>query len=544
MSKPKPAKPETLTARHKRLRMELECEQMEMKARRLQVVKAKFDAISPGAGSKRRKTEVERKEEDNLHTPTERLQGINLGRNLERNFTNAKGMLRQIKVNVIGHKGKVQFHTENKQWNKDAAFEINSVFAKEADSRGDLHLCDLAQLTIAAQKREGNVLMAFDDFDEDDGKLIFWESDQLATVKADDWKNGAEAHHKNPDEGHEWYDLIDEKVMPYHQANGIIRDLKGREVAYVATGCRGQAVTALTDCMILPRGSAKLLRKPWRFNQGLCHGEMLTASADMGDCYEMRAKELQSAKVAASYAGVVTRKDATSDYDDPTSVTSLPENLGKSTDEIADELAGTTPNYDRLEALTGGYMEYMAEDDDFRILDFNRPNPNLAPFFEFAQASAGASLGLAKCYSKLSADSSYTSFRGDMILTWATFKDDQKWMERQFFDWVAVRRIQWAIDKGRLDAPDTDLWEYLMSWEFPTMPQVDELKEEKAIAQRLKNGRTDWAQLLGPNWEEILRNGLGKQLAVIQELGLPLEFLETKAGAPVDAAPPTDEDDE
>jgi hypothetical protein len=39
--------------------------------------------------------------------------------------------------------------------------------------------------------------------------------------------------------------------------------------------------------------------------------------------------------------------------------------------------------------------------------------------------------------------------------------------------------------------------------------------------------------MLGPNWERKLR-AMADQMAIIQELGLPLGFFETVAGAVVD----------
>ena len=71
------------------------------------------------------------------------------------------------------------------------------------------------------------------------------------------------------------------------------------------------------------------------------------------------------------------------------------------------------------------------------------------------------------------------------------------------------------------------------------MPVVDPLKLELSIAKALKNGRTDFAKLLGPGWREILQ-AYSEQIKEIRALELPLEVLETKSGGM--ATPATAED--
>jgi hypothetical protein len=69
------------------------------------------------------------------------------------------------------------------------------------------------------------------------------------------------------------------------------------------------------------------------------------------------------------------------------------------------------------------------------------------------------------------------------------------------------------------------------------MPNVDELKEENAIKQALKNGTTDFSKLLGPDWRKKLES-YAEQIAFVREKLLPLGILETIGGtAPADEKP-------
>ncbi len=67
-----------------------------------------------------------------------------------------------------------------------------------------------------------------------------------------------------------------------------------------------------------------------------------------------------------------------------------------------------------------------------------------------------------------------------MILTWVTFIAMQKWLERSYADWVARKVLAWAMGNGKIKtlAPG---WEQSLSWMWPTMPHVDELKEETPL---------------------------------------------------------------
>ena len=116
-----------------------------------------------------------------------------------------------------------------------------------------------------------------------------------------------------------------------------------------------------------------------------------------------------------------------------------------------------------------------------------------------------------------------------MILSWhGAFYPMQKWVERSIADWVGVRALRWAMRKKLIPALRPG-WEKTLSWSWPIMPEVDRLQAENATATALKNGTTDYAHLLGPDWESRLES-MAEQIEVIRKLGLPLSVLEMKSG--------------
>jgi capsid protein len=505
-----------LQKRNEELRLELSNTVLERRLLQVKALAGKYDAVE--ANRYRRNPQVETKSEDEALDLRKRLLSHNIGRDLERNFAAARGIIHQFRVNVVGSEGKIQVNIEG---GDEAAAWFNQEWARDCDFRDSLHWSTVLQNVVAGCVREGDLLAVFDDgFIENSGKLIHFEADQIANL--------------TPKE----FTKVDGYQDGWTQHAGIVRDKLGRVIGYLATGKRGMTVIdKVDDATLYPRDISRLPKNPWRLNQGRGVSAILTAATNFQDLYEILSKELQSAKVAASLVGYTKRKDAVTDWDDPASgYANLPENSGKDAATTGAEGANAdTPdqkNYERFEALTGGIWEYLDKEDEVEFPDFNRPNVHLAEFIESVLGHAGASMGLARAYTILRADSSYTSFRGDMILSWSTFYMLQKWLEREYADWVARKALTWAQANGKIASLPAG-WERSISWAWPTMPNVDELKEENAVKLALKNGSTDFSRLLGPDWKKKLA-AYAEQINEIRALNLPLSVLETIGGAVVD----------
>ena len=487
--------------------------------------KAKFVASYDATESNkhRRQPAIEFSGEDSIYDQRKRHLGANIGRDLERNYAPAKGMLHQFRMNVVGSLGKIQVNVE--KGGDDAAAWFNQVWAKDCDFRDEgMHWSETCQNVTVAPIREGDLLAVVDDgivptsmggVKGGTGKLLHWESDQIVSLA-----EGA----------------IPTKYKEAIQENGIMRDKIGKVLAYVTTGQRGLTnISEFKDATIWLRDNARHIKNPWRMNQGRGVPSLLASATNFIDLYEILAAELLSAKRAAVIAGYTKRDNAITDWDSATAAPGwLPENSDKSTATTAAEGANSTTdpspkNYEAFENLTGGNWEYVDKGDEINFPDIKRPNVAIAPFIEAVMGFNGASLGLARAYSLLRADSSYTSFRGDMILTWASaFYPTQKWLERRYADWVGRKVLAWA-QKNKKIGKLSPGWERTLSWKWPTMPHVDEAKESIAEAQSIKNGTTDYSKILGPEWRKKFQ-ALSEQLAEGRDLGLPLSAFEQKSG--------------
>ncbi len=478
-------------------------------ARRQKIV-AEYDATSSSV--KRRQPRNEYKNEDGILPMLLRQKAVNIGRDLERNYSPAKSILHQFRVNVVGELGKLMVNIAG---GKNASDWFNQVYAKDCDYREPgMHLSEVFQNVVAGVVREGDMLTVVDDdLIEDTGKLAHWESDQIVPL-ADN--------------------ILPAQYKGATQENGIIRGKWGKLLAWIVTGKHGIGmISDIKDATIWTRENACHVKNPWRINQGRGIPSVLTSASNFVDLYEILSKELQSAKVAAGNYASIKRTNAVTNWDTPAlNPEYLPENAGKTAAEVATEPANhatnTGQNYDRLEAFTGGYTDYLNVGDEVDIPDIKRPNVHLMEFCDAVLGHAGASVGLARAYTILRADSSYTAFRGDMILSWVTFYAMQKWLERRYADWIAKRVLRWAMRKKEIK-PLPAGWERAISWKWPTMPHVDEARESIAESQSLKNGTLDYSDLLGPEWETKFEAFAG-QLNKGRELGLPLSVFEQKSG--------------
>lgn len=435
-----------------------------------------------------------------------RLLAIALCRDGVRNFSSAKAILRQIKLNVVGSAHDVKVSAEG---GESAEFYFNKVWSMNADFRGNRHLSDMNGMAFESLYHSGDVLQLFDRYILGTGRLVWYESDQICDT--------------------------DQRILPKGctSDDGVIRDVFGREVGYVVnTKSRGMSSVDPRDAVLLMRDPVNddnnycsLIKMPWRLNQSRGIPEMLTCIADLMDCYEMRAKELQTAKVAASMAGQVIKN--TEDSDGWAGSEFNPKNMDDGTETDDEPPADQSPvepkRYERFGALTGGMLEYMEDGEKFELFDINRPNINGADFSDRVIASSGSALGLAKAYAKLEASASYTAFRGEMVMTWVMFEYLQTFFERYIQLWQAIRAIRYGIATGKCDAPAKG-WEYTLSFQHPRTPQVDGVDEQEAITRAIRNGLADLSKYVGPDWKKTV-DRIAEQKAYCTSLGVVISGL-------------------
>ena len=227
-------------------------------------------------------------------------------------------------------------------------------------------------------------------------------------------------------------------------------------------------------------------------------------------------------------------------------------NAGMTAEQIESVLYGDgtqtgalAKNYKALEAACGGLLEYLNPGEKAVLSKNERPSGNVSMFSEWAQVASGAALGLGRARATGKAEASYTAFRGEELMTWETFRVEQKRLERRVVDFCVFKAISWAEKNG---APWGGLpagWNQSVSVEWTQMEEVDQFKAASAVAMRLKNGERTFQQIIGPSWREHFAQ-LSAELEAAKEMKIPLGIFGTSAGGaptPLVIDPSKDTDD-
>lgn len=524
--------------------------------RGVRAILAKYRAVEQTRQGVRARPPLEFGNEETILSQFDRLQAIAIGRDLERNSSKAITIVQQRKVLTCG-KVKAQFNTAEETWNAAADRVFNSSFARDCWFSDAAHLETVAQWVEAALLREGDILVAFDDFLLDTGKVILWEADQLVDPAAADWKL---CWHPWC-----WTETTAPGVTvkhPFTVDQGVIVDQYGRTVAFCVSnlhfaekGERAQCSLPLADCLIIPADRARLVRR--RFRPGERRGvpALLPVSGNLADIEEMVQSELSTARMRSKImAWVKHSKDAGLPADAAADVAQFlaaqergatveqaladvgVENAEAEADPSAEAAASGDAgapadgrSYRKISEAVGGMLDYLEEGDDITVPGIDRPNLNTAAFFDALGDAAGAAVGLARGYTRMAVSSSYTAHRGETCMTDRHIRAEQKQHEHDWLDWLAVKVIRRAIERGEL-AEGPDGWEAQISWGMPRPDAIDPEKEERALLLAMKNGSKTLRDAAGPDWKRKLRD-FAAQLAEAVRLKLPLSVFDTVAGA-------------
>jgi capsid protein len=353
------------------------------------------------------------------------------------------------------------------------------------------------------------------------GKLLFFEADQITNLTEEDFK----AFIGEAKEREAWT-----------QESGILRDEYGRKCGVICAKTRGVPSVARKDALILtcdpdtPEGAPwRHIARKFRLRQLRGVPDAFAAIQSACDTYEILGYELQSAKEAAAhYAAIIEGEDAAqataTGFDDS-------EPTEEEEREEAEEEEETI-SADGLQRYCGGDLDIFPHGTTVSFDSPQRPNNNLPGFLDFTGDLTGLAFGLWHSIARGRSDSSYTSFRGDVVQTALTFRDFQQWLEDAFSDWVARSTISRAVALGILEAPPEG-WEKVIAWQYPTVPEIDASKEASARAQRYRSKELTLRETLGPAWREQIEQ-IAEERNLMRKLGLRHPSEETASGQIID----------
>lgn len=490
-----------------------------------------YEAVTKPYSSQRRPAYIERGGEDAQASSADKFRLINMQRDMMRNSPTRVAQDQQIRVNVVGSCGGklyASFPEEYRAAAEEVMFYFNRRWFPRAEFSFRRDFNWILKTCLTGADVNGSVILVFDDGiltgGDGTGRIRGFEGDEIANVS-------------------------DERLAAlfgrgYNQREGIVYNSSGMFAgAFVSVVHRGEAVFPdgkfLTlrvdpfDDETLPNWI--LLGDQRRFNQGRPVSPLTAAITCLIDLHETVASEAQAAKINAQLVGQIL-SDANAEPDDESS---------SFTDEDEEEAKPVEVNFSTRElSAIGAHFDQMPPGLKIDLLKTERPNPNMPAYIEFLTGLVGGARGLGRVYATLRAQTSYTAFRGEQVMTWPSFEESQTILEREVCDWAARSVIRRAVRLGLIKSALPKNWEYMLAWRWPKMREVSEKDAETARMLKLKNGMTSLHRELGPGEYERLREERRREAEDARRDGVIYQAAENAAPPEIIPAESENEDGE
>ena len=507
-----------------------------------------YEAVTEPFSKQRRASYIELKGEDKQLSARDRNRIINMHRDMLRNSPARVTQNQQIRVNVVGTVGgKCYLNFPSKF--KDEAEKLSRLFNKQFFTRAEFTYRRtfnwLLKTCLTAQDSNGAVILVFDDGiltgGNGTGRIRGFEGDEIANVPEDDLKRH-----------------FGEKAT---QSHGLVYDRSGIWTgAFVSSSQRGK------KCFSPELGYVKLKFDPYaddeltnwimlgdmsRFNQGKPISQLTSAITTLVDLHETIASEAQSTKLNSKLVGqIISTAGGAADIPGtqrPMGFTNDAANPSVGSSAPTGELPKKTEfSLAQLQAI-GSVFNQLPPDWKIELLDSKRPNPNLGQYLDLLMGLCGGPKGLARVYATMKAQTSYTAFRGEQIMTWPSFREMSKDLERDVCDWAIRNFVRRAQKTGLIDFALPPNWEDMVAWNWPKMIEVSEKEHQSALAQALRNGTTTLRRELGPGEYEKIREERRKEVADAKADGIVDPRMETTSGSlheePSDPSPTSESPD-
>lgn len=494
-----------------------------------------YEAVTSPFSEQRRAAVVETQGEDKQLTPAQRNKLVNLGRDMMRNAPERVAQDQQLRVNTVGCEGGKLYASFPAGYGA-AADEVmhyfNKVWATKAEFTFRKNFNWILKTALTAQDVGGNVVLVFDDGiltgGNGTGRVRGFEADEIAEIPQTEF----------------------EKRFPksWTQSRGFVYNESGMFCGlFVSTSQRGKAVFDPSAGFMTLRldpfddettPNFILLGDMRRFNQGRAVSPLVSALTALVDLHETVASEAQAAKLNAQLVGQILESETAepelggAGFDD--------REVEDATEALPDTVKFTTKE---LKAI-GAHFDKMPPGLKIELLDTKRPNLNIIAYVEHVTGVIGATRGLARVYSTLKAQTSYTAFRGEQAMSEQSFREARKEMERTVCDPIARLVIARAARLGLIVEELPEHWEEMLAWTWPKMIEVNEKDAQSALKMKLENGITSLTRELGPGEMERILAERKREKQLFDDAGLIYPGTVTAAGQIVDEGGDENQDEE
>ena len=481
-----------------------------------------YEAVTHPFSTQRRAAAIETGGEDNQLSPSQRNQLVNLSRDMMRNAPERVAQDQQLRVNTVGCEGGKLYASFPEGYGA-AAEEVmhyfNKVWAARAEFTFRQNFNWILKTALTAQDVGGNVVLVFDDGiltgGNGTGRVRGFEADEIAEIPQVEF----------------------EKRFPkgWSQSRGFIYNASGMFCGlFASTSQRGRSVfdpaAGFITLRLDPFDDAALpnfllLGDMRRFNQGRAVSPLVSALTALVDLHETVASEAQAAKLNAQMVGQILETPEADPEDDDAGF----EDVSAAKDATQALPETRTFSTKELKAI-GAHFDKLPPGLKIDLLDTRRPNLNIIAYVEHVTGVIGATRGLARVYSTLKAQTSYTAFRGEQAMSEQSFRESRKELERTVCDPIARLVISRAVRLGLIEAELPEHWEEMIAWTWPKMIEVNEKDAQGALKMKLENGVTSLTRELGPGEMERILAERKREKELFDDAGLIYPGTVTSSG--------------
>jgi hypothetical protein len=475
------------------------------------------------------------KGEDSVLSGLLRNKITNQVRNQLRNSPIARIIDQQRRANIVGQVGGnliINFPKGFEASAEECETWFNQDWAPTAEFTDGLHLNDLLKNTLSASDTSGDNVLLFDDGVLDNsGRIRAFESDEIANLKDGDFR----ARFGTDTEG-------------YTQSQGRIYDVMGRFCGVIVSAFqRGRSEFDADKAFVLtmdPRADRRdafwcMPRHIWRLNQGRGVSPMSASIRTMMNAHDIIGSETQAAKLNAKLVGQILDS---ADQEEKSKVpnefapgeTDPSEESESSLESSGDRENQPELTFDDLDSI-GAMYDIMPPKLKMELFDTKRPNDKLPEFINFLVGMSGGVYGFARPFATLDPIQSYAGFKACQALTRPSIEEGQKQQERYILDWIARNAFRWAVKNNMLKKALPPNWMNCRTWEWPELPEVNEVDAQNAIEKGLTNGTMTYQETLGKGSKKKIQRVI-EEVKFFDDNGLVHPMRKTVSGQVIDSA--------
>ena len=391
---------------------------------------------------------------------------------------------------------------------KEAQNTFNTWKKSAGYAEGE-HWHDMLELILRTVKLHGDCLVLMDP-DLTGNKLRVWDADQIVNINDTDFRKFCDTFGGYDSDEH------NDKTR-WKQVEGVLMDTTGRVIGYFVTSLRNRMAVKLEDATFLPIGLARRVVATKKITQYRGEPLFLPNSDLTLDTRSLIKSEVKSGMINAEHAFFIKRPatllgDAIGDLSDEQIV----DGTTVSEDQLAKMREKAEANTDYKAFKGKSAIGFIGDNEDVIKMDnASRPALPIQQWMDKMNDANGKRLGVMSCLARGRADNSYSSGQIEVSISWASFAEDQKMLERQVVDYVCDILCPGVA--------------YTVTW--PEAFEIDPQKSEATKDARLRGGRTTFEEMLGPYWQQKLLQ-LAKEKKFLEENGLEnLSFFQSVSGA-------------